>query len=167
MKRHLIVRSLFSVLLIAAFLLSMMGVFSSYFAFFHRINFQTEIRSKKTTDLLSFSFTESEFKALQWEEVNREFQFKGKMYDVSSIEQKDGHYIIHCENDSIEDMLLSLLKLPGQKSKSKSPQLQISEATEVIQLPLQHVSATTVETHYSVTLPFVSLESLSPPPRKG
>lgn len=167
MKRHLIVRSLFSVLLIASFLLSMTGAFSTYFAFFHRVNFQSEVKAKKSTDLLTFSFSPSEFNHLSWEEVNREFEFKGKMYDVSSIEQVDGKYLIHCENDSIEDMLLSLLKLPGQKSKSKSPQLQISEATEVIQLPVQHVSATTVETHYAVTLPFVSLESLSPPPRKG
>jgi hypothetical protein len=165
MKRHLIVRSLFSVLLMASFLLSMTAVFSTYFTFFHRVHFQTEIKSRKETDLLRFSFTEKEFKAIQWEEVNREFQFKGKMYDVSSIEQEDGRYIIHCENDSIEDMLLSLLKLPGQKTKSKSPQLQLSEAIDVQPLPVQHASTTPVETYYSVSLPFVSLESLSPPPK--
>jgi hypothetical protein len=143
----------------------MMGMFTSYFAFFHRLNFQAQVKTEKIDRLKKLTFTETEFKNIKWEEVNKEFQYKGKMYDVASIELSKDGYIIHCENDFMDDLLVGFLKSSEQKNKSKIPQLQLSEPVSIIQLPPRTLSLSSKGVFYQLDYSSFPLDSIYPPPR--
>jgi len=104
--------------LLVPYVISMIGMFTSYFAFFYRTNFQSEITSFKDDKLERLVLSSTEFEKMQWTDGKKEFERGGKMFDVARIEQQGDSYFIYCENDSFEDLLISYLKTAGSKTKS-------------------------------------------------
>jgi len=117
MKKPSAIQGILLGFLITLYTLSSLGVFSSYFSFYYRPNFKTQISLKKQEELKTLSLTASEFKNVKWTEVDKEFEYQDKMYDVAKIE-KNGHgYLIYCENDTFEDLFFNWLR---SESKSAS-----------------------------------------------
>jgi ABC-type lipoprotein release transport system permease subunit len=165
MKRSAFLRPFFTFLLLAVFAFSMIGVFTSYFSFLHRQSFQEEVKHHRKDELKSFSFSENDFKKIKWEEVNKEFEYHGKMYDVASIQFENDVYTVYCQSDLIDDMLIGFLKSSGQKSKSKTPQLQLSQPVASLELKSFPKISTSTISFYAESIPSVSIEGVSPPPR--
>jgi hypothetical protein len=112
-----------------------------------------------------FSFSEQEFYQINWQEKNKEFELKGKMYDVASIEFKNGVYKIYCENDLIEDLLIGFLKSSQTKSKSKMPQFQLSEPESFYLINVNFKLNSRAQSFYCPGVPIVVVEENFPPPR--
>lgn len=106
--------------LLLLYMISLAGMFSTYFAFYHRDSFQQEVQQTSQNELKSFSFTAEEFASLKWTDGQKEFERDGKMFDVASVEKKGDTYIIYCENDFFEDVLIGLLKTGAEKTKAKA-----------------------------------------------
>ncbi len=164
MRKDSIARSFLIFALLLAFTIGMIGIFSPYFTFLHRQSFQLKVKQEKTDDTRVFTFSEEKFQKINWEERNVEFEFNGKMYDVASIEFKEGVYSITCENDFIEDMILGFLK-SDSKSKSKSPQIQLSEPENLFQPDSTAKSNSKAAVLYDRRFSIVAIEKTSPPPR--
>ena len=113
------IRTIIFPALLVPYLISMLGMFSSYFAFFHRTGFRTEVASSEVNDLQVLIFSKSEFEKIAWTEENEEFEQGGKMFDVGKIEQKENFYLVYCENDSFEDLFIDFLKATSGKTKSR------------------------------------------------
>jgi len=114
--------------LILLYVAGTMGIFSSYYTAYHRSVVRVEVKSAPEEGLVQLSFSEMEFNNIAWTEENTEFEWKGKMYDVSRIIHTPAGVLVLCENDSFEDLLVSLFNPdkqqdPGQ-SKKGSPQPQ-------------------------------------------
>jgi len=65
------------------------------------------LESKATT----LTLNNEEWSSLQWIEKDHEFIFEGKLYDIVSIQQQDGHMQIRCVEDERE---ASLFKTMGK-----------------------------------------------------
>ena len=117
-----------TIFLILLHVVGTVGVFSAYFTCYHRIAFQRNVKETPNTDLLKLAFTEKEYLSIQWVEKGTEFEWQGKMYDVSKISRTEKGYVMVCRNDSFEEMLLSFLKVAkrsqGQDTKKGNPQPQ-------------------------------------------
>lgn len=59
---------------------------------------------------LQLTFEEQEFDNLKWEIPDREFAWKGDMYDVMHLESKDSLQVVTCFKDVYESHLLRLLR---------------------------------------------------------
>lgn len=108
--------SILSVLLIP-YIFSMMGMFTSYFAFYYRSDFQSEVTSLNEDKLEVIVLSTNDFNTTKWTDGLKEFERSGKMFDVARIEQKGTLYYVYCQNDSLEDLLISYLKTVGSKTK--------------------------------------------------
>jgi len=102
------------------YMLGTMGIFSSYYTLHHRTSFQSWVKSAEQSELEEVVLTEAEFKGIQWIEEDTEFEWKGKLYDVSAITRENGHVIIQCENDNLEEMLMSLVNPDKEKAGGKA-----------------------------------------------
>lgn len=91
-----------------------MGIFSSDFLNYHRSSFQEFVRQSRETEKLIFSKTD--FQLIHWEEADKEFQWEGKMYDVSRIEKDSEVITIYCTHDEFEDAILNFFKLKGPQT---------------------------------------------------
>lgn len=64
--------------------------------------------------LIHFTFSSTDYQQLEWEKTDKEFLWKGKLYDIVSIDEDKGTKILHCLSDEKEDeiksQLLSLVK---------------------------------------------------------
>jgi hypothetical protein len=74
----------------------------------HRSSFQEFVAESDPAGQQKLFFTEKDFSKINWFEKDREFEWNGKMYDVSSIEKiKEGYHIL-CVNDEQEESFLAL-----------------------------------------------------------
>jgi hypothetical protein len=116
MKKSSPIRLLGFILL---YLVGTMGIFSTYYTVHHRTAFQAQVRQEQHPGTLELVFSESDFARIQWIEEQTEFEWNGKLYDVAAIKRVDGNIVIRCENDSLEELLLSLVnpekEQPGGK----------------------------------------------------
>ncbi|HLZ16904.1 MAG TPA: hypothetical protein VKQ08_07680, partial [Cyclobacteriaceae bacterium] len=62
--------------LLIPYTVSLFGLFSSYFAFFHRTSFQLEVASKDN-GLKVLTFSRAEFEGISWTDGRREFERDG------------------------------------------------------------------------------------------
>ncbi|GHN01520.1 hypothetical protein WSM22_30090 [Cytophagales bacterium WSM2-2] len=145
--------------------MSVIGIFSSYLTFYHRSSFQTQVITSKQEDIQVFTFSKSEFDSIVWEETNREFELEGKMYDVARIEYKDNKYFVYCENDYMEDLLISMLKTTGKSKCKMNPAIQFFEP--VGELICESCFSKSQQEEHVVTNFYRSLlpEAVAPPPR--
>jgi hypothetical protein len=165
MSKAIIHRAIFPSLLLP-YLISLVGMFSTYFAFFHRDSFQVEVRNSDENELKTLSFTPEEFESLVWTDGQKEFERGGKMFDVAKIERQGKNYVIYCENDFLEDVLIAFLKTSGGKSKSKG----IAHVQFIEPIPdfkINSISANGHQTNdfQSDLYRFTLLEKSTPPPR--
>jgi len=128
MKKPSTLRSVLLLLLIIPYTMSVVGVFSSYFTFYHRSAFQTHVSSLNNQDLHVLVVSVSEFENIEWIENEKEFEYNGKMYDVAKIEHQGDKYQIYCENDFLEDLLITLLKTGGKSKCKVNPSIQFIES---------------------------------------
>lgn len=126
-NRSVTFRRFLPALLIVPYLAYLVGMFSPYISFFHRSTFQARVVELNQESLTTLVVSSAEFEKIKWTEAHKEFEYFGKMYDVSKIEQNGNQYSIYCENDSFEDLFIDWLK-SASKSKSKvMPQIQFVE----------------------------------------
>ncbi len=108
------------------YLVGTMGIFSSYYTLHHRTAFQTQVKQERHSGIEELIFSEADFARIQWMEDQKEFEWNGKLYDVASISRAGGQVVVRCENDSLEELLLSLVnpekEQPGGKLLKGSPQ---------------------------------------------
>ncbi len=97
-------------LLILIYAVGTIGLFTTYYTSYHRLAFQVQVRETKEDELTKLLFSEQEYESIVWMEEETEFEWHGKLYDVSKISRTKGGYMILCENDSLEEALLSFLK---------------------------------------------------------
>src|SRR5579871_5960796 len=137
---------------------------SSYFSFFHKASFQQIIKTSDHDELTVLHLTSKEFSALEWEDQGKEFEYQGKMYDVAKVETTPTGYLIHCENDVLEDLFLNWMK---SETKSKSNGMaQVQFCSPVIKCCFTFELASTKFFHYDDAI-YSSIipESVTPPPR--
>ena len=119
------------------------------------------------------TFTKETYSQLKWEEKNKEFRLKGKMYDVSAIETKGDKVFVYCVFDKSETSLRhQLINLFSDKPGNKSPfrlWVQIlaqnyftpSEST----LPFLHRDFIMIHNVYVFRIHTFENELADPPPR--
>lgn len=98
------------------YLFSLLGVFSTHFFYFYRQSFQSEVKSARAKAIV-LVFSKEEFQQLKWTETDTEFEKDGKMYDVANIVSSGDRVEVYCQNDLLEDMLLSYFRIFGGKEK--------------------------------------------------
>jgi hypothetical protein len=74
--------------------------------------------------LIHFTFSSTDYQKLEWEEIDKEFLWKGKLYDIVSIDENKTMKILHCLSDEKEDeiksQLLSLVKNQQEETPLKN-----------------------------------------------
>ena len=157
------------VFLILIYAMGTVGVFSAYYTCYHRLDFQVKVKENKDADLQKIVFTEKEYQSIQWVELETEFEWQGKMYDVSKITRIGEGYVLLCENDSFEDMMISFFKFgkgtASQNIKKGNPQPQFF--CSIYKLPLRSGIGHKKEIHNPSYSLYHSIrpEISSPPPR--
>jgi hypothetical protein len=150
------------------YMLGTMGIFSSFYTLHHRTVFQSLVKSAHESGLEEVVVTEAEYRAIQWIEKDTEFEWKGKLYDVAAITRSNGNVIIQCENDSLEEMLLSLVNPDKEKAGNKMYKGSVQPLTQ----PTAHdwcpsLSEVFVQPNFSASwYPVSAIPGLrTPPPR--
>ena len=157
------------VLLTGLYAIGTLGVFSSYYTLYHRQVFQAQVKEAREDRLEKLHFTEGAYKAIQWIEVELEFEWHGKMYDVHNISRTSDGYVVVCENDSLEEMLLAIIDLSkgskeqGLKKGNPQPQFFYTylELTPVGKSTVAEKSSSHAPSFYHSIRPEIS----SPPPQ--
>ncbi len=131
------------ILLAMIYLAGTLGVFTSYYTFYHRTFFQQSVKASGDSDLLCLVFTDQEYEAIDWIEDKTEFEWKGKLYDVSRITRTAEGFRVICKNDGLEEMLLDVIKMTqsgkeGQGMKKGNPQPQFCQTFKVEQVKIYH-----------------------------
>jgi hypothetical protein len=164
-KPSAILRSVLLALVMVPYLLVVTGVLSNFIAFYHRYSFQAQVIISQQEDLKILALSASEYKKINWIEDGKEFEYFGKMYDVAKMERQGSNYMISCENDSLEDLFLSLWKAAG-KSKSKMiPQIQISQPITEFKIKSPINSSEKIGSPAAIFYPSFLAEIIPPPPR--
>jgi len=85
-----------------------------YYAWFTLVQFRAkeemeqEIRRGAIeNELVVIEIMPGDEERLHWEQPGREFKYKGEMYDVVRVSEKNGSIVYHCINDEKEDNLIS------------------------------------------------------------
>jgi hypothetical protein len=92
---------------------------------------------------LKFTWFDYETK-LNWKE-EKEFEYKGRMYDVERVEIKSNYVIVYCLRDETEEMLISNFE-KGQKSNSTKDKIALGSHASSIAF---HLLAIQSETYLS------------------
>lgn len=146
-----------------------MGLFTTFYTYYHRQAFQSVVRQMPASGLEQLAFTTQEFKAINWFDYQKEFEWQGRMYDVSVITRTEHGYTILCKNDTMEEMLLSLIHATknGRQHDTKkgNPQPQFfsqeSDFSSAHVLNTQSLPLSSWRSFYLSLSPQIS----SPPPR--
>jgi len=85
-------------------------VFTACFQSYHQVAFQHKVQLEEKEESEKLFFSTEDFKSLSWKEKGKEFEWKGEMYDVNSMEQTNDGYVVYCEKDGLEEILISFLK---------------------------------------------------------
>jgi hypothetical protein len=113
-------RALSIALLALVYAVGTVGVFSSYYTYYHRTAFQERVKETRQEELLKLVFSPQDYQSIEWMEEETEFEWQGKLYDVSSITQTSDGYVILCENDGLEEMLLSLINFTKENKEGQA-----------------------------------------------
>lgn len=108
--------------MVVAYISSSIGVFSTFYLDLHRISFQELVIESNSSNTEKLFFPVSDFFKIEWLEDGREFEFKGRLYDVSRIEQTAEGFQVYCVNDSLEENIIAMF---DQWKKSNSPSSKV------------------------------------------
>jgi len=84
------------------------GVFSTLYLSLHRSSFQEFAVESLPSNTEKLFFPRSDFSKIEWIEGGKEFEFKGKLYDVSKIERTADGFYVYCVNDSLEESFIAI-----------------------------------------------------------
>gem|GEM_PF-5359502 len=96
------------------------GFFSSYFLDLHRENIHRE-PPRQTEEIF---FSTATFQRLAWTKRGQEFEWQGKMYDVTSLVRKGDGVVLSCFRDGAEEDLLAMLTSWRKSHPTGKGQLQ-------------------------------------------
>ncbi len=165
MKKPSTLRTILLTLLIIPYTLGVFSIFSSYFNFYYRPAFQTQIATSKKEELKILTFDSKELAKINWVEVNKEFEFEGKMYDVAKIEKKGSGVLIYCDNDTLEDLFINWLKTGGKSISKIIMQVHFFEPIAYFECTLSEWKCERPNNFYSDHYLSVISELITPPPR--
>jgi hypothetical protein len=120
-----------------------------------------------------FIFTKEAFAQLQWTKKDKEFLYKGKMYDVASVKKEGNRMRVFCFFDKDETGLRQKLKAFFSVSHDKNLPLQTTAkvlslkyvAYAVIPFNLFNNSLPLIPKPYSFSLSVFENEISDPPPK--
>ena len=99
-----------------------------YFAFLtiQQLIFREEAREKilhhlPITKLTKLTFSDQEFQAIDWEDVDKEFYYEGSLYDVITIGFEQKNHIIFCMADENETEIYSELQQMSKVQNDEVP----------------------------------------------
>ncbi len=165
MKKPSAMRKILLGFLILLYTLSSLGVFSSYFSFYFRPHFRAQVSLAKKDELKTLSLTASEFENINWIEINKEFEYQDKMYDVAKIEKEGSGYLIYCENDSLEDLFFNWLKSESKSASKVIVQIHFFEPINYFECsPVVLTNEVAINTFTNLYLS-ITQELVTPPPR--
>ena len=95
---------------------------NGYFLYFKYLQYdlrhemQMEMRNIHEKELIRIVLSPAHTKEIRWIRKNKEFLYRGKMYDVVRRETRDGHTVLYCLNDVREHELMKRFRRT-QRSK--------------------------------------------------
>lgn len=100
-------------LLLAIFSFNIVGYFIAFKVVQHQI--KREIKSTiklglKASELTAIQINKKDLNELVWEEKNKEFHYKGELYDIVKTEENSQYIIYYCINDKQEEQLFENLE---------------------------------------------------------
>ncbi len=95
-------------LLLAAYLGSAVGIFTSLYLTLHRTVFQEQVIESIPANAEKIFFSQHDFSKIKWIEKNREFEWHNNLYDVSKIEKTENGLEIVCVNDAKEKSMIGI-----------------------------------------------------------
>ena len=163
-----------ALLLLAILFTSQVGYYFIYTIHQHIIKEQIEkqLLANIPESSLEVIIAEQVADKIVWEEKNKEFSLDGILYDVASIEKKDGKTFLYCINDKKEKQLLDdLAKAVNKNNDNKQGRNNIkSLLLDLVCMSEEAESKTfSVPSTYSsfnVTL-ISSFEEINSPPPKA
>jgi hypothetical protein len=96
--------------ILITYLTGTFGVFTTCFQSYHQSLFQQKVQRQEVEESEKLFFTFKEYKSISWIEKGKEFEWNGEMYDVNKLEKTNGGFVIYCENDGLEELLISFIK---------------------------------------------------------
>ena len=135
----------------------------------HRSSFQAAVSESLPLNIEKLFFPKKEFEKIEWEEKFKEFEFDGKLFDVSKIERTKDGFEVYCVNDSEEESIIALFKewkksnLPVSKIKTQIQPLFFSSSPINVERPdtVKAIAYTESTDNYNAE----ELQIPSPPPR--
>jgi hypothetical protein len=160
-----------SLLLFGSLLIYLTGtfsVFTSCFQSYHKTVFQQQVQAQDEEESEKIFFTIHDFQSLSWIEKDKEFEWKGEMYDVNRIEQVRDGFWVYCENDGLEEILISFLKSVKKDMEvgttNFNPQPQFFQSVLVFTFGSHQVKLERSSTEIPVFYKSICMSVLAPPP---
>jgi hypothetical protein len=109
----MITKKAFSFVLLAIFLFNIVGYFVAFKIVQHQVRSEVKTAIKQTltaNQLTVIEIHKTEQIQLIWEEQNKEFYYKGELYDIVKTEKKTESTTYYCINDEQEEKLFANLE---------------------------------------------------------
>ena len=118
-------KRLISIIFLCLLVMKIGGYFT--FLTIQQIIFREEAKEKilqhlPTNKLTKLSFSDQDFRAIDWEEVDKEFYYEGSLYDVVTIKFEQKNHVIFCITDENETEIYSELQ---QMSKAQNDEVPV------------------------------------------
>lgn len=178
----MITKKAFSFVLLAIFLFNIVGYFIAFKIVQHQVRSEvkTAIKQTLTTNQLTvIEIYKTEQNQLIWEENNKEFYYKGELYDIVKTEEKTESIIYYCINDVQEEKLFANLEehvnnyiSDNHLSKKNSSKKNLPDSiklylSNVLSPTLAITENTTIFNTHPLLYTSACLEISSPPPEIG
>lgn len=169
-------------MLLAIFLFNIVGYFIAFKVVQHQVRSEVKTAIKQTltaNQLTVIEIHKTEQNQLIWEEKNKEFYYKGELYDIVKTEEKTESITYYCINDKQEEQLFEHLeehvnnyisdnhlsnKNGSKKNHPDSIKLYLSN---VLSPTLEITDNTAIFNTYPLFYTSACVEISSPPPEIG
>ncbi len=156
-------------LIISIYLTGTFSVFTSCFQSYHHSIFQQATKQLKEEETEKIFFTDKQFALLTWIEDNKEFEWNNKMFDVTKIDKTKEGYLIYCENDGLEEILISFLKSIKKEMEGNlsvlTAQPQFFQAIVGYSFSSNSLNLERANSNYNQTYQSIDSSIASPPPK--
>lgn len=148
---HTSLKKLASILLILVFALGICGYYPVFRILQYRVRQEVKLRIKKKVpeDQLHTISPESD-NELEWLRPDKEFRYKGDLYDIVRTETREGKIIYHCINDKEEKALFATLDelVKKEMDDKSSPQGNTAKNLLKVFFNLYHEVPTSPTAHF-------------------
>ena len=108
----MILRKAFSLVLLALFLFNVVGYFITFKLVQYQVKKEVKIAMKQRisiSELTAIQINKRDLSQLVWKEKNKEFYYKGELYDIVKTEEQTESVTYYCINDEQEEKLFANL----------------------------------------------------------